>query len=70
MSGGKFINKSYVGTIDALTKGTVTKVQNANYVFNDKPQSFVIVGIIRIKKLLHLMKEQDQNMLLLVNKVL
>lgn len=37
MSGGKFINKSYVGTIDALTKGTVTKVQNANYVFNDKP---------------------------------
>ena len=34
---GKFINKSYVNTIDALTKGTVTKVQNANYVFNDKP---------------------------------
>lgn len=37
MSGGKFINKSYIGTIDALTKGTVTKVQNANYIFNDKP---------------------------------
>ena len=37
MAGGKFINKSYVNTIDALTKGTINKVQNANYVFNDKP---------------------------------
>ena len=34
---GKFINKSYVNTIDSLTKGTVNKVKNANYVFNDKP---------------------------------
>jgi hypothetical protein len=33
---GKFINKSYVNTIDALTKTTVNKVKNANYLFNDK----------------------------------
>ena len=34
---GKFINTSYVNTIDALTQGTINKVKNANYVFNDKP---------------------------------
>lgn len=34
---GKFINKSYTNTIDALTTGTIKKVESANYVFNDKP---------------------------------
>lgn len=34
---GKFINKTYVNTIDNLTKSTVDKVKVANYVFNDKP---------------------------------
>jgi hypothetical protein len=34
---GKFINKSYVNTIDALTTGTIEKVKNANYVFNNLP---------------------------------
>jgi hypothetical protein len=34
---GKFINKQYVNTVDSLTKGTVNKVKNANYLFNDKP---------------------------------
>ena len=34
---GKFINKSYINTVDALTKTTVNKVKNANYLFNDKP---------------------------------
>lgn len=34
---GKFINKSYVNTIDSLTKGTILKVKNANYIYNDKP---------------------------------
>lgn len=34
---GKFINKSYTNTIDSLTTGTIQKVKNANYVFNNKP---------------------------------
>lgn len=34
---GKFINKSYVNTIDSLTSSTIQKVQTANYVFNGKP---------------------------------
>jgi hypothetical protein len=34
--GGKFINKSYSGTINALTSGTIQKVKTANYVFNNK----------------------------------
>ena len=34
---GKFINKSYVNTIDSLTSGTIQKVKTANYVFNNKP---------------------------------
>jgi len=34
---GKFINKSYTNTINALTSGTIEKVKNANYVFNNKP---------------------------------
>ena len=34
---GKFINKTYANTIDALGKGMINKVKNANYVFNDKP---------------------------------
>lgn len=34
--GGKFINKTYVNTIDSLTTGMITKVKNANYTFNDK----------------------------------
>jgi hypothetical protein len=33
---GKFINTSYVNSIDNLTKGTINKVKNANYVYNDK----------------------------------
>ena len=33
---GKFINKSYVNTIDALQQGQVNRVKNANYLFNDK----------------------------------
>lgn len=33
---GKFINKSYVNTIDALQQGQINRVKNANYVFNDK----------------------------------
>ncbi|MGN1394248.1 MAG: hypothetical protein ACI4V7_09535 [Succinivibrionaceae bacterium] len=33
---GKFINKTYVNTIDSLTQGTINKVKTANYVFNDK----------------------------------
>ena len=35
--GGKFINKTYAGAIDALQQGTIQRVKNANYVFNDKP---------------------------------
>lgn len=34
---GKFINKSYVKTIDSLTSGMIQKVKTANYVFNNKP---------------------------------
>lgn len=34
---GKFINKSYTSTIDSLTSGTIQKVKNANYLFNNKP---------------------------------
>ena len=34
---GKFINKSYTSAIDSLQQGTINKVKNANYVFNDKP---------------------------------
>ena len=34
---GKFINKSYVNTIDSLTSGMIQKVKTANYVFNNKP---------------------------------
>ena len=34
---GKFINKSFVNSVDALTAGTIQKVKNANYVFNNKP---------------------------------
>lgn len=34
---GKFINKSYTNTIDSLTTGTIQKVKNVNYVFNNKP---------------------------------
>lgn len=33
--GGKFINKSYVNAIDTLTKGTIDRVQNANYIYNN-----------------------------------
>lgn len=34
---GRFINKSYTKTIDSLANGTIQKVKNANYVFNNKP---------------------------------
>lgn len=34
---GKFINKQYTNTIDALTSSTIQKVETANYVFNKKP---------------------------------
>jgi hypothetical protein len=34
---GKFINKAYSNTIDALTTGMIQKVKTANYVFNNKP---------------------------------
>lgn len=34
--GGKFINKTYVDTINSLNKGTINRVKNANYLFNDK----------------------------------
>jgi len=34
---GKFINKSYTNTINALTSGMIQKVKTANYVFNNKP---------------------------------
>ena len=34
---GKFLNTTYTGTIDSLQQGTINKVKNANYVFNDKP---------------------------------
>lgn len=46
--GGKFINKTYVNTIDSLTTGMITKVKNANYTFNDK--SPVICDWININK--------------------
>lgn len=38
---GKFINKSYVNTVDALTATGIQKVKNANYVFNNKPPVLV-----------------------------
>ena len=46
--GGKFINKTYVNTIDSLTTGMITKVKNANYTFNDK--SPVICDWLNINK--------------------
>lgn len=44
----KFINKTYVNTIDSLTTGTINKVKNANYLFNDKPP--VICDWLNINK--------------------
>lgn len=34
---GKFINKTYVNTIESMTTSTVNKVKTANYVFNNLP---------------------------------
>lgn len=34
---GKFINKTYINTIESMTKSTVNKVKTANYVYNDLP---------------------------------